>query len=248
MTDQGNNLSNRVAIITGAAHGLGLETARLLSERGALVLLVDRDADALESAKSQVPGARTFVADVTSADDCAAAVAEAQSRWGGVDILVNSAGIAGANRVVWELEPEEFRQVIEVNLVGTFLMCRAAVPSMFGRVGRIVNIASMAGKDGNPRASHYSASKAGVIALTKSLGKELATQGILVNAIAPAVIETDMVNAVSPEQLEYMRGLIPMQRLGKPIEVARLVAFLVSDEVSFSTGAVYDISGGRATY
>lgn len=248
MIDQHSNLASRVAIVTGAARGLGFEIARLLSERGASLLLVDRDADDLEAAKGRVPGARTFVADVTNADDCAAVVADATSNWGGVDILVNSAGIAGPNRVTWELEPEEFRQVIEVNLIGTFLMCRAAVPSMFGRVGRIVNIASMAGKDGNPRASHYSASKAGVIALTKSLGKELATEGILVNAIAPAVIETDMASAVSPEQLEYMRNLIPMRRLGKPIEVARLVAFLVSDEVSFSTGAVYDISGGRATY
>lgn len=241
-------LVGRSAIVTGAARGLGFEIARLLSERGAQVLMVDKDPDKLEAAVREIPGAVSFAADVTSTEDCAASVAASVSAFGGVDILVNSAGIAGPNRVLWELEPEEFRQVIEVNLIGTFLMCRAVVPAMSRQRGRIVNIASIAGKDGNPRASHYSASKAGVIALTKSLGKELATQGILVNAIAPAVIETEMASTVSAEQLEYMRDLIPMGRLGQPIEVARLVAFLASDEVSFSTGAVYDISGGRATY
>ena len=164
---------------------------------------------------------------------------------------MNCAGIAGVNKHVWELSPDEFRSVIEVNLMGTFFMCRAAAQIMVetsGGNGRIINVASMAGKDGNPRASHYSAAKAGIVALTKSLGKELATSGVLANVIAPAVIETDMASAVSPEQLEYMTKLIPMGRLGQPLEVAKLVAFLASDEVSFSTGAVYDISGGRATY
>lgn len=245
------SLAGRVAIITGGARGLGFATAQLLAERGAVVTLLDRDAAALDAARASVPGADTFTLDVTDADACAAAVAQVIERHGRLDILINCAGIAGPNRTVWELSPEEFRQVVEVNLVGAFLMCRAAVPAMLetseGR-GRIVNVASMAGKDGNPRASHYSAAKAGVIALTKSLGKELATTGILANVIAPAVIETDMASAVSPEQLAYMTSLIPMARLGQPIEVARLIAFLSSDEVSFSTGAVYDISGGRATY
>lgn len=248
MTALARRLEGRTAIVTGAARGLGLEISKKLSGEGAKVMMLDVDEGAVTHAMEAVTGAAAMVTDVTDPEQCAAAVDGARQRWGGIDILVNSAGIAGPNRVLWELDPEEFRQVLEVNLTGVFLMCRAAVPAMLGRPGRIVNIASIAGKEGNPRASHYSASKAGVIALTKSLGKELATQGILVNAIAPAVIETDMASAVSPEQLEYMRKLIPMGRLGLPREVAELVAFLVSDDVSFSTGAVYDISGGRATY
>lgn len=245
------SLEGRVALITGGARGLGLASARLLAERGAIVTLADRDADALASARSTVPGADVVTVDVTDPDATAAAVAQVLERHGRLDVLVNCAGIAGVNRTLWELTPEEFRSVVDVNLMGTYLMCRAAVPAMLqtseGR-GRIINVASMAGKDGNPRASHYSAAKAGIIALTKSLGKELATSGILANVIAPAVIETDMASAVSPEQLAYMTSLIPMGRLGQPVEVARLIAFLASDEVSFSTGAVYDISGGRATY
>lgn len=245
------SLEGRVALITGGARGLGLASARLLAERGAIVTLADRDADALDSARSTVPGADVVTVDVTDPDATAAAVAQVLERHGRLDVLVNCAGIAGVNRTLWELTPDEFRSVVDVNLMGTYLMCRAAVPAMLqtseGR-GRIINVASMAGKDGNPRASHYSAAKAGIIALTKSLGKELATSGILANVIAPAVIETDMASAVSPEQLAYMTSLIPMGRLGQPVEVARLIAFLASDEVSFSTGAVYDISGGRATY
>lgn len=245
------SLEGRVALITGGARGLGLASARLLAERGAIVTLADRDADALDAARSTVPGADVVTVDVTDPDATAAAVAQVLERHGRLDVLVNCAGIAGVNRTLWELTPEEFRSVVDVNLMGTYLMCRAAVPAMLqtseGR-GRIINVASMAGKDGNPRASHYSAAKAGIIALTKSLGKELATSGILANVIAPAVIETDMASAVSPEQLAYMTSLIPMGRLGQPVEVARLIAFLASDEVSFSTGAVYDISGGRATY
>lgn len=244
-------LAGRVALVTGGARGLGLASARLLAERGAIVTLADRDAGALEEARTTVSGAHAVVVDVTDADACAASVAQVIARSGRLDILVNCAGIAGVNRALWELTPDEFRSVLEVNLLGTFLMCRAAVPEMVATSdghGRIINVASMAGKEGNPRASHYSAAKAGIVALTKSLGKELATSGVLANVIAPAVIETDMASAVSPEQLAYMTGLIPMGRLGQPVEVARLVAFLASDEVSFSTGAVYDISGGRATY
>jgi 2-dehydro-3-deoxy-L-rhamnonate dehydrogenase (NAD+) len=241
-------MEGRVAIVTGAARGIGFETARILAGKGVHIVVFDRDAEAVTAAVQKIPGAVGVPGDVTREQDCEAAVSEAKAKWGRLDILINAAGIAGANKVLWELTREEFQQVVDVNLVGTFNMCHAAVPAMLGKPGRIVNFASIAGKDGNPRASHYSASKAGVIALTKSLGKELATEGILVNAIAPAVIETDMASAVSPEQLDYMRGLIPMKRLGQPIEVARLVAFLVSDDLSFSTGAVYDISGGRATY
>lgn len=245
------SLAGRVALITGGARGLGFASAQLLAARGAVVTIADRDAAALEAAGLRLEGGQSSVVDVTDPDACAATVAQVVDSHGRLDILVNCAGIAGVNKRLWEMSPEEFQSVVDVNLLGTFLMCRAAVPAMLevsDRRGRIVNVASMAGKDGNPRAAHYSAAKAGIIALTKSLGKELATLGILVNVIAPAVIETEMASAVTPEQLEYMTSLIPMGRLGQPEEVARLVAFLASDEVSFSTGAVYDISGGRATY
>lgn len=244
-------LDGRRAIVTGAARGLGEATARLLAARGAHVLLCDRDEAVLAHTRDSIPGSASIAGSVTDAAYCEKAVDRAVQAWGGLDILVNCAGIAGVNERTWELSEAQFRDVVDVSLVGTFLMCRAAVPAMIPRDderGRIVNVASMAGKDGNPRAAHYSAAKAGVIALTKSLGKELAQSGVLANVIAPAVIETDMARAVSSEQLEYMRRLIPMGRLGRPEEVARLVAFLVSDQVSFSTGAVYDISGGRATY
>ncbi len=244
-------LEGRVALVTGGARGLGFASAQLLQQRGATVVLLDRDPAALDAASAQLNAAHTEVIDVTDPAACEAVVERTASREGALHILVNCAGIAGVNKHVWELSPDEFRSVIEVNLMGTFFMCRAAAQTMVetsGGHGRIINVASMAGKDGNPRASHYSAAKAGIMALTKSLGKELATSGVLANVIAPAVIETDMASAVSPEQLEYMTKLIPMGRLGQPLEVAKLVAFLASDEVSFSTGAVYDISGGRATY
>jgi 3-oxoacyl-[acyl-carrier protein] reductase len=244
-------LAGRVAIVTGGARGLGFAAAQLLAERGAVVTLLDRDAAPLEAARVALPGADVVTADVTKPSECDAAVQQVVAKHGRLDILVNCAGIAGVNLPLAEMTYEQFTSVVDVNLFGTFNMCHAAVPAMTASSdphGRIVNVASMAGKDGNPRASHYSAAKAGIIALTKSLGKELATSGVLVNVIAPAVIETDMASAVTPEQLEYMTNLIPMKRIGQPIEVARLIGFLCSDEVSFSTGAVYDISGGRATY
>ncbi len=186
-----------------------------------------------------------MVVDVTVPADVASAVASV----GPVDIVVNSAGIVGPNKPLWEVTDAEWRTTFDVNVNGTFSMCRSVVPGMRERGwGRIVNIASMAGKDGNPNLSAYSASKAAVIGLTKSLGKELATSGILVNAIAPAVIATPMNATTTPEVLEHLIGLIPMRRLGTAAEVAALVSWLVSDECSFSTGSVYDISGGRATY
>jgi 2-dehydro-3-deoxy-L-rhamnonate dehydrogenase (NAD+) len=166
-----------------------------------------------------------------------------------VDLLINNAGIAGATRKTWELTPEEWQQVLQVNLFGVFLCCRALVPDMLGRgYGRIVNIASIAGKEGNPNASHYSATKAGVIALTKSLGKELAQSGILVNCITPAVIQTEILKQVTAEHIEYMLARIPMGRFGRVEEAAALAAWLCSAECSFSTAAVFDLSGGRATY
>jgi len=245
-------LDNKVALITGSGRGLGFAIAQLLGRRGAGIALFDLNPDTLRDAQQKLhaDGIETITVsgDVRSSDASRMAVEAAITQWGRLDILVNSAGIAGVNKPLWELTDREFGDVIDINLIGTFNMCRAAVPALLTDGGRIVNIASMAGKDGNPRASHYSASKAAVIALTKSLGKELAKDKVLVNAIAPAVIETDMATAVSAEQLVYMRNLIPIGRLGRPEEVARLVGFLVSEHLSFSTGAVYDISGGRATY
>ena len=187
--------------------------------------------------------------DVTDPVAVSAAVQATLARLGGIDILVNNAGIAGPNHPLWEYPLEAWRQVIEVNLLGTFYCCRAVVPVMLqGGYGRIINIASIAGKEGNPQASAYSASKAGVIGLTKSLGKELACHGILVNCLTPAAVETDLFQQMTPAHIEYMLSRIPMGRFGQTTEIAALVAWLASEECSFSTGGVFDISGGRATY
>jgi 2-dehydro-3-deoxy-L-rhamnonate dehydrogenase (NAD+) len=224
---------SRTAVITGGASGIGRASAQRLGQDGITVVTLDVSGDA------------DVVADVTDS----AAVSAAIEAIGPVDILVNSAGIVGPNKPLWEVSDQEWAATFAVNVTGTFQMCRAVVPGMRDRGwGRIVNLASMAGKDGNPRLGVYSATKAAVIGMTKSLGKELATSGVLVNAIAPAVIETPMNAANTPEVLEYMTSLIPMRRLGQPEEVAELVAWLASDKCSFSTGAVYDLSGGRATY
>jgi 3-oxoacyl-[acyl-carrier protein] reductase len=172
-----------------------------------------------------------------------------QAAFGKIDLLVNNAGIAGTNAKLWETTPEEWRRVVEINLNGPFLCCRAVVPQMLKNgYGRIVNIASIAGKEGNPNAAHYSASKAGVIGLTKSLGKELATSNILVNCITPAVIETDILKQLTQQHVDYMLSKIPMNRFGQKHEAAALVAWLCSEDCSFSTGSVFDLSGGRATY
>lgn len=223
----------RTAVITGGMSGLGAATAARLAADGIRVVTLDVS-----------PGADLRV-DVTDA----AAVGAAAASLGPVDILVNSAGIVGPSAPLWDIPPEEWDRVFAVNVRGTFNTCQAFVPGMISRGwGRIVNIASMAGKDGNPAMSPYSASKAAVIGLTKSLGKELATTGVLANAIAPAVIETPMNAATEPAALAHISSLIPMKRLGRAEEVAELIAWLTSERVSFSTGAVYDISGGRATY
>ncbi len=212
--------------------------------------MVDLNAEQVARAAGDLgPGHLGLVADVTREDQVRAAHAQATSRLGPVNVLVNSAGIVGAARPAWEVSTDEIRKVMDVNVMGTFIPCAVAIPAMIqAGWGRIVNIASMAGKDGNANLAAYSASKGAVIALTKSLGKELATRGVLVNAIAPAVIETEMNKATPPDVLAALVSKIPMNRLGRPHEVAELVAFLASDRVSFSTGAVYDISGGRATY
>jgi NAD(P)-dependent dehydrogenase (short-subunit alcohol dehydrogenase family) len=223
----------RTAIITGGMSGLGAASATRLTEDGVEVIRFDLSADA------------DVVVDVSDA----AAVDAAVARVGGADILLNCAGIVGPNMPLWEIEGDAWDRVFAVNVRGTFNLCHAVVPGMRERGwGRIVNFASIAGKEGNPNLSAYSASKGAVIALTKSLGKELATTGVIVTAVAPAVIETPMNADNTPEVLQYMTSLIPMKRLGRAEEVAELVAWLASDRVSFSTGAVYDISGGRATY
>ncbi|HEY5431066.1 MAG TPA: SDR family NAD(P)-dependent oxidoreductase [Solirubrobacteraceae bacterium] len=223
----------RRALVTGGASGLGRACARRLGDDNVEVITAD------------IAGGADVTLDVT--DD--AAVRRVIAEAGPIDIVLNSAGIVGPGQPLWETTRAEWDSVFAVNVHGTVALCRAAIPGMAARGwGRIVNFASMAGKDGNPNLSAYSASKAAVIGLTKSLGKELATTGVLVNAIAPAVIATEMNAATAPEVLAHITGLIPMQRVGRPEEVAELVAWLVSDRCSFSTGAVYDISGGRATY
>ena len=243
------DLKNRVAIVTGSARGIGLSIARRLSASGANVALWDIDATALATAEKQVPNARSFQVDVTSLDSVSKATEATAKAFGKIDILVNNAGIAGPNAKLWETDPAEWQRVLNINLTGPFLCCRAIVPHLLqNNYGRVVNIASIAGKEGNPNAAHYSASKAGLIALTKSLGKELATRNILVNCIAPAVIETDILKQMTQSHIDYMLSKIPMNRFGRAEEAAALVAWLTSEDCSFSTGAVFDLSGGRATY
>ena len=242
------DLAGKTAVVTGGTRGIGLAIVERMAKSGARVAVWDR-ARLEKGSKAEAAGATLIAADVSDPDAVARALAETESRVGPVDILVNSAAIGGVNTTVAQYPLDEWRAVMDVNLTGTFLTCRAVAPGMEKRgYGRIVNIASIAGKEGNPNACAYSASKAGVIALTKSLGKELATTGVRVNAIAPAVIETEMLEQSTKEHIAYMVSKIPMGRLGQVDEVAALVCWLASEECSFSTGAVFDISGGRATY
>ena len=237
----------RTAMVTGAASGIGLGCARRLMADGLRVAAVDLNAEQLAEVADDVSS--THVCDVSDAASVEATVAEISADAGGIDVLVNCAGVVGPNVPVWEVPPEEWERTLSVNLSGIFLTTRAVIDGMRQRGwGRIVNIASIAGKEGNPNMTAYSASKAGVIGFTKSVGKEVAADGVIVNAIAPAVISTPMNADTAPEVLDYMISRIPMGRLGQIDEVAEMVSWLSSDRCSFSTAAVYDLSGGRATY
>jgi 2-dehydro-3-deoxy-L-rhamnonate dehydrogenase (NAD+) len=246
------DLKGRVAVITGGAQGIGYAAAERMLKSGASVVLWDIDAARLataENALAKLGTVSTAIVELSLDADVAAATAEAVKAHGRIDILVNNAGITGGNGPTWELAPEVWRRVIDVNLVGPYLTCRSVVPQMLKQgYGRIVNIASVAGKEGNPNASHYSASKAGLIALTKSLAKELATKGVLVNAVSPAAAKTAIFDSMTPQHIEFMLSKIPMARLLEVGEAAAMIAWLASEECSFSTGAVFDLSGGRATY
>jgi NAD(P)-dependent dehydrogenase (short-subunit alcohol dehydrogenase family) len=246
------DLQGKNAIVTGGARGIGFAIAQRLLASGAACSLWDCDAEALSSAAKALAGqgtVHTATVDLTQADSVRSAADATSIAFGRVDILVNNAGIAGANKKTWEFTPDEWQQVLQVNLFVVFLCCHAIVPKMIAQgYGRIVNISSIAGKEGNPNASHYSASKAGVIALTKSLAKETACSGVIVNCVTPAVIKTDIFDQMSQEHIDYMLSKIPMGRFGLKEEAAAMVAWLCSAECSFSTGAAFDLSGGRATY
>ncbi len=238
------DLKGRRAVVTGGAQGIGLAVARRFAASGAQVVIWDVNGAAAQAAADGIGGAARRV-ELTDDADVAAAAAEA----GAVDILVNNAGITGGNAKAWDIDPATWRQVMEVNLTAPYVICRALLPGMIERgYGRIVNVASIAGKEGNPNASHYSASKAGLIALTKSLGKELAGTGVIANCITPAAARTPIFDQMSQEHIDYMLSKIPLNRFLEPDEAAALIAWLASEECAFSTGAVFDISGGRATY
>ena len=237
-------------VITGGATGLGFAIAQRMLASGASVTLWDRDPQALERAcKSLGGGARGVLVDVADYSQVEAALAQTLQATSQIDMLVNSAGITGPNTTLWDYPVTEWERVMQVNLGGVFHVCKAVVPVMRSQdYGRIVNIASVAGKEGNPNASAYSASKAAVIGLTKSLGKELAQTGIRVNCVTPAAVQTPIFEQMKPEHIAYMLGKIPMGRFGTTADVASMVCWLCSQECSFSTGAVFDLSGGRSTY
>jgi 3-oxoacyl-[acyl-carrier protein] reductase len=246
------DLKNRVAVVTGGAQGIGYAISQRLLQSGASVVIWDIDAAKLKEAEAslgtfgKVSG---YVVELTSDENVAQTTAKTLHDSGQIDILVNNAGITGGNATTWELDPEVWRRVIEVNLIAPYLTCRAVTPHMVQRGwGRIINVASVAGKEGNPNASHYSASKAGLIALTKSLAKEVAIKGVLVNAVAPAVAKTSMFAQMTEAHIGYMLGKIPMGRFVEVEEIAAMIAWLSSEDCSFTTGAVFDITGGRSTY
>jgi 3-oxoacyl-[acyl-carrier protein] reductase len=245
------DLQGRKAVITGGARGIGYAIAKRFLQSEAQVALWDMDAERLAQAASELSAlgvVHTEKMDVTREADIAGALANSVGTLGGLDIVVNNAGITGPNATTWEYPVADFRNVIEIDLIAVFLVCRAVVPELLKNgYGRIVNIASMAAKDGNANAAAYSAAKAGVVGLTKSLGKELAGKGVLVNAVAPAAAKTEIFDQMSQSHIDWMLSRIPMGRFVEVDEIAALVTWLSSEDCSFSTGAVYDISGGRAT-
>ena len=246
------DLSGRNAVVTGGARGIGYAISQRLMQSGAKVSIWDIDAAAAAEAKtalSEYGMIHTQTVELTDANAVSSALKATISALGHIDILCNNAGIAGGIYKTWEYPVEEFRRIIDVDLNTVFICCRAVVPHMRERqYGRIINTASIAGKEGNPGASAYSAAKAGVIGLTKSLGKELAQDGICVNCFTPAVINTDILNQITQQHIDYMLSKIPMGRFGEADEAGALVAWLASEDCSFTTGGVFDLSGGRATY
>lgn len=249
MADPFFSLAGKVAIVTGGGQGIGEAICRRLAAAGAKVAIFDMSPEGANRVAAELKG-YAGIGDVTNEGDVARVVAETEKALGPIDIIVNNAGITGRTVKLWELKKEEFSKVMDVNVIGPFLLCKAVMPGMLARkYGRVVSIASVAGKEGNPTMSPYSASKAAVIALTKSLAKEVAGQGdITVNCISPAVIQTPILDGVAETTVQYMVSKIPMGRTGKPEEVAALVHFLASGDSSFTTGQCYDISGGRSTY
>jgi 3-oxoacyl-[acyl-carrier protein] reductase len=249
MTLYSGRFQHRVAVITGGASGVGRDAAARIAAEGGRVFLWDRDENGLAAAAAAIPGAEFARVDVADAAAVARAAEAAFGAGGRLDILIASAGITGPTANLWEYPIEEWRRVIDIDLHGIFNSCRAIVPLMLKNdYGRIVNISSVAGKEGNPKASAYSTAKAGVIGLTKSLGKELALTGVRVNCVTPATFKSPILAQLPQSQIDYMRSRIPMGRLGEVEEVAALVCWLASEECSFSTAATFDISGGRTTY
>jgi 3-oxoacyl-[acyl-carrier protein] reductase len=249
MSSFAGRFEGQSAIITGGASGLGRAVAARIVREGGRVCLWDRDAEALQEAAAAIGAAGSCALDITDAERVAAAAQESVALFGKVDVLVCSAGITGATAPVERYPIDSWQRVIDVNLNGLFYCCRAVVPHMLANgYGRIVNVASVAGKEGNPQASAYSASKAGVIGFTKSLGKEVAGKGVIVNALTPATFESPILAQLPQSQVDYMKGKIPMGRLGEVEESAAMVCFMASAECSFTTASTFDTSGGRTTY
>ena len=249
MTIYAGRFEGRTAVVTGGASGLGREVARRIVAEGGRVVLWDLHAEWLNEAKADVGAAGVIAFDVSDRAAVERAAAESHGLLGRIDILVNSAGITGATAPVESYPVESWLSVLDVNLNGVFYCCRAVVPHMLAAgYGRIVNVASVAGKEGNPNASAYSASKAGVIGLTKSLGKELATRGVIANAVTPATFDSPILEQLPKSQVDYMLSKIPMGRLGEVRETAAMVCFMASEECSFTTAATFDTSGGRTTF
>jgi 3-oxoacyl-[acyl-carrier protein] reductase len=244
-----DRFAGRTAVVTGGASGLGKAVAQRIVEEGGQVVLWDIDEAALDSARQEVGAKLGLVVDVSDQPGVAEAARLSNEALGRIDILVTSAGITGATAPVHEFPVESWMRTVDINLNGAFYTCRAVVPYMLAHgYGRIVNVSSVAGKEGNPNASAYSASKAGVIGLTKSLGKELATAGVIVNALTPATFQSPILNQLPQSQIDYMRSKIPMERLGEVDESAAMICFMVSEECSFTTASTFDTSGGRTTY